>query len=163
MEAPTERNRVPTDPKRRPRIRPSGGSIILLVAVLLGVVVLAPTVQQFVAQRQRVADLHASIAATETEIANLQAQEVRWSDPAYIEAQARGRLLFVKPGETAYLVTDSSGGTPAAPPPTVSVDMHETQTDWVATLAQSFVEAGQANAPAAPPADSTEPTPGATP
>lgn len=155
---------MPADPKRRARIRPSGGSIILLVAVLLGVVVLAPTVQQFVAQRQRLSDLRESIAATETEIANLQAQEARWSDPAYIEAQARGRLLFVKPGETAFLVTDSPSTRGGGEPSGVSVDMHETQTDWVATLAQSFVEAGQANAPASTPApEPAASTPGTTP
>ena len=41
----------------------------------------------------------------------------RWNDPAYVEAQARERLHFVMPGETAYVVLDARRG---AGPPTAS-------------------------------------------
>lgn len=133
-------------PKRRVA-RPSGGTIIMLVAVMLGVSVLAPTLQQFVAQRQKIADLHEHIATAEAEIAELQTEQARWNDPAYIQAQARGRLLFVKPGETTYLVTDSQGGAPAPDPVDARPDMHETETDWTTSLGQSFVTSGFANAP----------------
>ena len=50
-----------TSTRRRARV-PSAGSIFVLVAILLGGLVLAPTVQQFVAQRQRIAELGAKVA-----------------------------------------------------------------------------------------------------
>ena len=37
-------------------------------------------------------------------VAALQDQVKRWDDPAYVEQQARERLKFVRPGETAYQV-----------------------------------------------------------
>ena len=37
-------------------------------------------------------------------MADLQAAEARWDDPAYVEAQARARLHFVRPGEVGYVV-----------------------------------------------------------
>jgi hypothetical protein len=39
-------------------------------------------------------------------------QRERWRDPAYVAAQARQRLHFVRPGETAYVLLDP-GETPA--------------------------------------------------
>ncbi|MGO2112940.1 MAG: septum formation initiator family protein, partial [Pseudoclavibacter sp.] len=98
---------TPSRGTSRRSVRPSGGTVIMLVTVLLGVTVLAPTLQQFIQQRQRIADLQNHIAVVETEISELQTEQARWNDPAYIEAQARGRLLFVTPGDTSYLVTDS--------------------------------------------------------
>lgn len=146
-------------PKRRRRIaRPHAGTVIMAVAVVLGVTVLAPTVQQFISQRQRVADLEQHIATVESEISQLETEQARWSDPTYIQAQARGRLLFVKPGETSYLVTDSGTGAPVLPPPEASVDMHETEGHWLDDFTQSFVASGLANAPGATGAE-----PGATP
>lgn len=117
----------------------------MVVAVLLGVTVLAPTLQQFVAQRQRIADLEQHIATVEGQIAELAAEQARWSDPAYIEAQARGRLLFVKPGETTYLVTETGETAPPQHPVDVRPEMFETEADWLANMAQSFVSSGLAN------------------
>lgn len=136
-----------TERRGRRMARPNVGTVIMLVAVLLGVAVLAPSLQQFVSQRQRIAELNAHIATVDAEIAELQAEQSRWNDPAYIQAQARGRLLFVVPGETSYLVTDSGAAVAPQEPAEARPDLHETETDWTETLAQSFVTSGLANAP----------------
>lgn len=150
--------------------RPSIGSVIMIVTVMLGVAVLGPTLEQFVGQRQRIAELQEHIETVDAEIAELQAEQARWNDPAYIQAQARGRLLFVVPGETSYLVTDSGAAVAPQQPPEARPDMHETETDWTQLLGQSFVSSGLANAPGPDsttggtgdaPADTQ--TPGATP
>lgn len=137
-----------TSTRRRARV-PSAGSIFVLVALLLGGLVLAPTVQQFVAQRQRIAELGAEVTATQQHIEALEIEQARWSDPAYIEAQARGRLLFIRPGDTLYLVAPDSqlhGQTGAEP---ASVEQHATSHDWLEIAATSFVVAGTSTDPQA--------------
>ena len=134
-------------PRPKRRLRASGGTIMMLVAVLLGVLVLAPTVQQFIGQRQRVAELQAEIARSEEAIAMLQTQKARWDDPAYIQAQARGRLLFVRPGETTYLVIGDQAHVASGSPTESRPEQYATQEDWMANFAQSFVVAGTSQGP----------------
>ena len=43
----------------------------------------------------------------EERVAELRRQHARWSDPAYVEAQARERLHYVMPGETSYVVLEA--------------------------------------------------------
>ncbi|GGA61114.1 hypothetical protein GCM10011490_09120 [Pseudoclavibacter endophyticus] len=150
---------VKPESRTRRIVRPSGGTVIMLVTVLLGVTVLAPTLQQFISQRQRIADLQHHLATVETEIIELQTEQARWSDPAYVQAQARGRLLFVMPGETSYLVTDSDAPPPVQEPTPAQADMYETDTDWLEALGQSFVTSGFANAPGPAGAETPEGTP----
>jgi cell division protein FtsB len=86
-------------------------------AVLLGVVIcaiaisLAYPVRQYLGQRAEIAHLEASQAAQRQRVAQLEARAAQLDDPAYIRAQARTRLHYVDPGETAYVVVA------ATPPP----------------------------------------------
>ncbi len=53
------------------------------------------------------ADLRAGVAgrlAHASASSDLEAAHERWKDPAYVEAQARARLHFVRPGEVGYVV-----------------------------------------------------------
>ncbi|MFN2318069.1 MAG: septum formation initiator family protein [Dermatophilaceae bacterium] len=77
--------------------------VITLVALVL-VVLLAPTVRSYFAQRGEIAALERQVAQGEERVAALEAEEERWRDPAYIEQQARERLKFVRPGEVSYTV-----------------------------------------------------------
>jgi hypothetical protein len=75
-------------------------------------------------------------------VSSLQSQVARWNDPAYIEAQARNRLLFVLPGEYSYLVIPEAGvdvGTTTAP---ISKHIQTTKIDWVQALTSSILRAG---------------------
>lgn len=138
-----------TAPRRRVGRLPSAGSIIILVAIVLAVLTLAPTVQQFVQQRQRIADLGAEIQQTQQHIEHLEIEQARWSDPAYIEAQARGRLLFIRPGDTLYMVASDRLELPQDQGEGASVDQHQTTHDWLELAASSFVVAGTSTDPAA--------------
>ncbi|WP_228373407.1 FtsB family cell division protein [Demequina gelatinilytica] len=79
--------------------------------VLVGVVVLAaavvlPSLRAYFRQQEELADLRADAVAAQESVDDLSAELKRWDDPAYVEAQARERLAYVYPGETAYRVID---------------------------------------------------------
>ena len=77
--------------------------MIALVGIVL-VVLLAPTVRSYFAQRSEIAALERQVVQGEERVAELQAERDRWKDPAYVERQARERLKFVRPGEVSYTV-----------------------------------------------------------
>lgn len=79
---------------------------MLFVVVLVAFVVLAPTMRAYLVQQEQLRELNDAIAATEERTAALEAAIERWSDNAYVQAQARDRLGFVFPGETPYVVVD---------------------------------------------------------
>jgi cell division protein FtsB len=132
-------------------IRLSGFMVIMLGLVVLAAFVLVPTVGTYVDQRQQIAALKQAVAVSESDVADLQAQRKRWSDPAYITTQARERLYYVRPGEVVYLVDNDL---PAAQLPQeeapVSEDVGETHTDWMAQFVRSVASAGLAQTAVAP-------------
>jgi hypothetical protein len=71
-------------------------------------------VKEYFRQRGELARLRVDTATTQARVDALQAEKDRWADPAFVEAQARDRLHFVMPGETAYVVL--LPGHPVAPP-----------------------------------------------
>ncbi len=143
----------PSKQRRRiPTVRPNGATVLVALVVILGIAVLAPTAQRYIAQRQYVAQLQAELTETQQSVDEIATERDRWSDPAYIQSQARGRLLFVMPGDTSYLVLD--------PPVTnkqqqsnISTELHETQASWLDSFVESMVTAGTAPAPAPTPGD----------
>ena len=54
--------------------------------------------------RQQIAALERSVEVSRDDVADLERQRDRWTDPAYITTQARERLYYVRPGEVVYLV-----------------------------------------------------------
>ena len=66
----------------------------------------------------------------------------RWSDRAYIEAQARDRLYYVYPGDISYLVIGDDGETVAADELPVSDSIQTTRVDWTRALLSSIYQAG---------------------
>lgn len=121
--------------------------MLILIALVVAVATLTPTVQQLIGQRQHIAQLEEEIALTTEEIEALEQGQARWEDPAFVKAQARGRLLFVEPGDTTYVVVDES--TPQAPPDPVdvSVEVHETRTDSGELYLDSLIRSATADAP----------------
>lgn len=92
----------PEPPPRQITVR----TLVLFLVVLMAFIVLAPTLRAYVSQAEQQRTLVAQMEAAEERNAHLQRTIDRWEDPAYIQAQARERLGFVHPGETAYLVVD---------------------------------------------------------
>jgi cell division protein FtsB len=126
-------------------IRLSGFMVIMLGLVVLAAFVLVPTVGTYVDQRQQITALQQAVAVSEADVADLQAQQKRWTDPAYITTQARERLYYVTPGEVVYLVDNDL---PASQLPQdeapVSDEVGETRTDWMSQLVRSVATAGAA-------------------
>jgi len=138
-------------------IRFSAFTGIMLGLVVLAVFVLVPTVGTYLSQRQEIAALTASVQLTADEVADLQLQKDRWSDPAYVTSQARARLYYVRPGEVVYLVDDDLP--PASIPldqQPVSDEVEQTRSDWMAQLVRSVAAAGLAET-ATGPTDATDP------
>ena len=80
---------------------------MLVVAVLM--VSYASSMRAFLEQRSHLADLRASIAESETNIDELEREQQRWDDPAYVETQARKRFGWVMPGEIGFQVIAEDG------------------------------------------------------
>ena len=93
-------------------IRFSGFSLIMLVIIVLFVVILAPSLRTLIQQQQQIAPQQNEVDEQKSDVALKKKDVARWNDPAYIEAQARDRLLYVYPGEYSYLVMgdDSASG-----------------------------------------------------
>lgn len=81
-------------------------ALLLGVVVLIGFAMVFPTVRAYLAQRAELDALSAEVSAAEARAADLEAQLARWDTDAYVIAQARERLSYVMPGETAYRVID---------------------------------------------------------
>ena len=141
-------------------IRLSGFTVIMLGLVVLGALVLLPTIGTLVDQRQQVAALEHAITVGEDEVTELQAQRKRWADPAYIAAQARERLYYVRPGEVVYLVDNDlpDERKPQQRKP-VSDTVIRTPTDWMSQLVRSVTESGLAQVVIAPAIGVPDPTP----
>ena len=93
---------------RRPSLT-GRAALLALVLVVLGVSYAYP-LRTWIEQRADLAALAAERAELEQRTVDLEAQQQRWEDPAYVRAQARERLHFVLPGETVYVVVPPAGG-----------------------------------------------------
>jgi cell division protein FtsB len=126
-------------------IRVSGFVVIMLGLVVLGTFVLVPTVGTYMDQRQQIQALKSAVALSQSQVADLQAQRERWSDPAYITTQARERLYYTMPGEVVYLIDDDlPASTALQEQPDVSEDVGQTRTDWMSQFMRSLTSAGAA-------------------
>jgi cell division protein FtsB len=122
--------------------RLSGFALSMLLLVVVAIVVLAPRLKTLVEQQQQIAELKQSVADAQESVDQLGDQVARWSDRAYIEAQARDRLYYVYPGDISYLVIGDDGETVAADALPVSDSIQTTRVDWTRALLSSIYQAG---------------------
>jgi hypothetical protein len=116
----------------------------LAIVIVLALAVLLPSVRVYFAQQESLRELRAERDQAALEVEALADDLARWEDPAFVIAQARERLAYVFPGETAYRVvdpelvepTDAEASGAIAPPDTTVVD------PWYTTLWDSIEEAG---------------------
>ena len=133
-------------------------ALVLFVVGMLAFVLLFPTVRGYLAQRADNARLVQQVALAREQNEGLESELERWNDPAYVAAQARERLAFVLPGETAFRVVDpeivpdpgapaaaAAGSGPALVP-------EGTTTPWYTTIWESVRVAGEADVAATDPA-----------
>ena len=122
--------------------RLSGFALSMLLLIVAALVVLAPRLKTLVEQQQQIAQLEQSVADAQESVDQLGDQVARWSDPAYIEAQARDRLYYVYPGDISYLVLGDDGETTVADDLPVSDTIQTTRVDWTRALLSSIYQAG---------------------
>ncbi|NQX11242.1 septum formation initiator family protein [Microbacteriaceae bacterium VKM Ac-2855] len=122
-------------------VRGSGFTLLIMGIMILAVIVLAPSVKTFVEQRAQIAELQQSVDDAKADAQSLDDEAARWSDPAYIRAQARDRLYYVMPGEISYLVLNDVT-VPGSTDTAVTDEIQETRTDWVSSLLSSVVVSG---------------------
>jgi cell division protein FtsB len=127
-------------------LRVSGFTLLMLVLIVVAIVVLAPSLKLVVEQHNQIADLERAVADKKHEVTTLQSQVARWDDPAYIEAQARDRLLFVYPGDYSYLVIDDATTSTTKDGAPISSRIQTTQVDWMKSLLSSVLTAGLSDA-----------------
>ncbi|MEO0067380.1 MAG: hypothetical protein RJB63_505 [Actinomycetota bacterium] len=130
-------------------------TITLLAMIVLGVLTLAPRVQEWFVLRQQVAQAQADVAKARNDVKNMQSEVKRWEDPVYIRSQARDRLYYVMPGEVSYLVMDANGVNTSDTSGTVgamladqrnygqiSKSIKETRNNWVDSVIETVIVAG---------------------
>jgi cell division protein FtsB len=136
---------LPTEPRAAAWLRNfrlSGFALSVLLLIVAALVVLAPSLKTFVEQRQQIAALEQANIQAQSDVDDLNAEIDRWSDPAYIEAQARDRLYYVYPGDITFLVIgDENLGLDDGDLP-ISDEIQTTNVDWVRALLSTVYEAG---------------------
>jgi hypothetical protein len=81
--------------------------VIVVVALLFASY--ASSLRAFLAQRSHIDELEAQIARDKAAVAELREEQRRWTDEAFIEAQARERFGWVMPGEVGFRVIGEDG------------------------------------------------------
>ncbi len=125
-------------------------AIIAVIAILA--ISFVSSLSVYMRQQHEIALTTQQIADRSQSVSDLQDQIARWSDPAYVEAQARDRLGWVMPGETGYRVIDKDGNVIGG---LTSADAAEKEAEpgiWYETLWGSLQAADQP-APTPDPAD----------
>jgi cell division protein FtsB len=128
-------------------LQASGFTVTVLALIVLGVVVLSPSLRVLAEQQQQIAQLEAELAAVDQEVQALEEQLDRWSDRAFVEAQARSRLMFVYPGDITYLVIDDVVVEDPGIEQTVSEEIEVVSSNWMKSLFASYLVAATTQAP----------------
>ena len=118
-------------------LRRSGSVIVGLIIAVVAVVNLWHPVQIWFEQQVRIAELDREVTAARATLAEAQADMMRWTDRAYVEAQARERLMFVYPGDISYLVVNDVDVKPAKSDEVLGT-VQTTDIDWVDAFVQSY-------------------------
>ena len=130
-------------------LQASGFMATVLALIVTAVVVLSPSLRVLAEQRQQIAELEAQLAATNEEVLALEDQLARWQDRAFVETQARSRLMFVYPGDITYLVLDDLPDSTAEVNDEVSDQVEVTEGNWREALLASYLVAATTQAEAA--------------
>lgn len=94
--------------EERQRSRLTGRAAILVVVLAVLAVSYASSLRAYLQQRDHIDDLEAEIEERQSAIAELDDEEERGADPAYIQQRAR-EIGYVMQGETPYVVLGEDG------------------------------------------------------
>ena len=133
----------PPSPPRpgRPPLRPTKltGRAALLAVVMCAIALsLAYPVREYIGQRQQIDQLLNTQQSLSAQVKNLQTQQQQFSDPNYIEQQARDQLHMCLPTEKCYVIIGNNSPAPDATP-----KQTPTPTSWYSKLWGSVKKADQ--------------------
>ena len=131
--------RATPPPVRRRAI--TGRALVLGTLVIVLLVLLASPLHRYFASRGDVAHARQQLQQDQKSLAELQQQQQKWSDPGYIQAQARQRLMYAMPGDTVYVVVGP--GHQSTIQQTSNTTVAKQQTTWNQKLWQSVQAAGK--------------------
>lgn len=126
-------------------LRFSGFTVLIVALVVIGGLIVSPTLTTYVNQQRELSDLRESVRLQQANVDEADAEREKWLDPSYVRAQARGRLFYVMPGETQLSVI-SDVVIPEDFVEETSEQLTEAENNWVRTLALSTFEAGTTSA-----------------
>jgi cell division protein FtsB len=132
------------DEREQSRGRPSltGRAAMLALVVCMLAISLAYPLREYLAQRGDISEYEARVREQRARVAELEKAQQRWSDPAYVEAQARQRLRYVMPGEIAYVVLEADD-TPPQDGVVVKPPAEAEAAPWYADLWHTVEAAGK--------------------
>jgi cell division protein FtsB len=84
----------------------TGRALVLGVLVVLLLVLLASPLHRYFGSRSAASDAQRTVQQDKTKLADLKHQLQLWSDPGYVQEQARTKLQYAMPGDTVYVVID---------------------------------------------------------
>ena len=84
----------------------TGRALVLAVLVVMLVVLLASPLHRYFGSRSDASDASRTLQQDRVKLADLQKQLKLWSDPGYVQEQARAQLQYAMPGDTVYVVVD---------------------------------------------------------
>ncbi|HEY1674175.1 MAG TPA: septum formation initiator family protein [Streptosporangiaceae bacterium] len=133
---------TPSSPPRpaRPPLRPTKltGRAALLAVVMCAIALsLAYPVREYIGQRRQIDQLLVTQQSLSQQVKNLQAEQKQFSDPRYIEQQARDQLHYCMTGEKCYVIIGNSPAPDAGPARTT------TAASWYSKLWGSVQKADQ--------------------
>jgi cell division protein FtsB len=91
-------------PNHRPVL--TGRALVLGGIVVLLVVLLASPIQRYLGSRSDLNSASQQLLDDQRQVSQLAKQKTQWSDPGFIQQQARDRLQYAMPGDTVYVVVD---------------------------------------------------------
>ncbi|MCU1658243.1 MAG: septum formation initiator family protein [Pseudonocardiales bacterium] len=114
----------PAGGARVPRRAVTGRALVLGTLVVLLLVLLASPLNRYFGSRGDVGHAAQQLRDDQAQLQTLQKQLAQWSDPGFIQQQARLRLQYAMPGDTVYVVVnpgqksdiEKTSDTGAAPP-----------------------------------------------
>jgi cell division protein FtsB len=84
----------------------TGRALVLAVLVVLLLVLLASPLHRYFGSRSAASDAQRTLQQDKAKLTDLKQQLQLWSDPGYVQEQARTKLQYAMPGDTTYVVID---------------------------------------------------------
>lgn len=113
--------------------------VVITGIIIAGVALwnLVGPIQIWFEQQLRLGELHSEVSKAKATLIEAQSDLARWKDRAYIETQARQRLMYVYPGDISYLIVNDVDTKPAKSNEVVAT-IQTTDINWVDAFLQSY-------------------------